>query len=65
MTNGKVKWFSNKKGYGFITTAHGDELFVHYAEIRGAGFKTLSDNQNVEFEMGTGEKGAMAKNVVR
>ncbi len=65
MTNGKVKWFSNKKGYGFITTDQGDELFVHYSEIRREGFKTLSDNQNVEFEMGTGEKGAIAKNVVR
>ncbi len=61
----KVKGFSNKKGYGFITTDQGDELFVHYSEIRREGFKTLSDNQNVEFEMGTGEKGAMAKNVVR
>tara|TARA_B100001964_G_scaffold48830_1_gene54771 strand:- start:3112 stop:3309 length:198 start_codon:yes stop_codon:yes gene_type:complete len=65
MTNRKEKWFSNKKGYGFITTDQGDELFVHYSEIRGEGFKTLSDNQNVEFEMGTGEKGAIAKNVVR
>ena len=58
---GKVKWFNQSKGYGFISYDGGDDLFVHFSEIQGDGFKTLAENQEVEFEMGDGEKGPVAK----
>ena len=58
---GKVKWFNQSKGYGFISHEGGDDLFVHFSEIQGDGFKTLAENQEVEFEMGDGEKGPVAK----
>ena len=58
---GKVKWFNQSKGYGFISHDGGDDLFVHFSEIQGEGFKTLAENQEVEFEMGDGEKGPVAK----
>ena len=58
---GKVKWFNQSKGYGFISQDAGDDLFVHFSEIQGDGFKTLAENQEVEFEMGDGEKGPVAK----
>ena len=58
---GKVKWFNQSKGYGFISQDDGDDLFVHFSEIQGDGFKTLAENQEVEFEMGDGEKGPVAK----
>ncbi len=58
---GKVKWFNQSKGYGFISHDGGDDLFVHFSEIQGEGFKTLAENQEVEFEMGEGEKGPVAK----
>ena len=58
---GKVKWFNQSKGYGFISHDGGDDLFVHFSEIQGDGFKTLAENQEVEFEMGDGEKGPVAK----
>ena len=58
---GKVKWFNQAKGYGFISHDGGDDLFVHFSEIQGDGFKTLAENQEVEFEMGDGEKGPVAK----
>ena len=58
---GKVKWFNQSKGYGFISHDDGDDLFVHFSEIQGDGFKTLAENQEVEFEMGDGEKGPVAK----
>ena len=58
---GKVKWFNQSKGYGFISHDDGDDLFVHFSEIQGDGFKTLAENQDVEFEMGDGEKGPVAK----
>ena len=58
---GKVKWFNQSKGYGFISHDGGDDLFVHFSEIQGDGFKTLAENQDVEFEMGDGEKGPVAK----
>ena len=58
---GKVKWFNQSKGYGFISHDGGDDLFVHFSEIQGDGFKTLAEDQEVEFEMGDGEKGPVAK----
>ena len=61
---GKVKWFDSKKGYGFILTEEGQEIFVHYTGIVAEGFRALTEGQNVEFEIGSNEKGqqAMADN---
>ncbi len=63
MATGTVKWFNESKGYGFIEQESGEDVFVHYAEIQGEGFKTLSDGQAVEFEVTQGPKGAQASNV--
>jgi len=64
MPRGKVKWFSDQKGYGFITPDDGSpDLFVHYSAIKGGGFKTLSENEAVEFEVEQGQKGPRAANV--
>jgi len=63
MANGKVKWFNDAKGYGFITTDDGTDAFVHYADIEGDGFKTLAEGQEVEFEMTEGPKGPKAVGV--
>ena len=60
---GKVKWFDSKKGYGFILTEEGKEIFVHYTGIIAEGFKALTEGQNVEFEVGGNEKGVQAVNV--
>ena len=60
---GTVKWFNEKKGYGFISCEGEDDLFVHYNDITTDGFKTLSEDQKVEFEVGDGDKGPCAKNV--
>lgn len=60
---GTVKWFNDKKGYGFISRETGGDLFVHVNDILGEGYKTLTENQSVEFEVGTGTKGPAAKNV--
>ena len=60
---GTVKWFNEKKGYGFISCEGEDDLFVHYRDIETDGFKTLSDDQKVEFKVGEGEKGPSAINV--
>ena len=60
---GKVKWFDSKKGYGFILTGEGREIFVHYTGIIAEGFKALTEGQNVEFEIGSNEKGEQAVNV--
>ena len=60
---GKVKFFSDEKGYGFITTENGEELFVHHTNIDGTGFKSLTEGQAVEFEVGPGRKGQEARNV--
>lgn len=60
---GKVKWFDSKKGYGFILTDEGREIFVHYTGIIAEGFKALTEGQNVEFEIGNNEKGVQAMNV--
>ncbi len=61
MSRGTVKWFSDQKGYGFITPEEGGEdLFVHYSNIEGEGFKTLKEGQEVEFEVAQGRKGLEA-----
>ena len=62
---GKVKWFSNSKGYGFIEQEGGVDVFVHFSAIQGEGFKTLEEGQKVEFEVIPGQKGPQAANVVR
>lgn len=60
---GKIKWFSEAKGYGFIEREEGDDVFVHYASIQMEGFKTLAEGQEVEFEVVQGTKGPQAENV--
>ena len=65
MSTGTVKWFSADKGFGFITPADGGtDLFVHHSEVKSSGFATLNDGQKVEFEVGQGQKGPCATNVV-
>jgi len=64
MSTGKVKWFNESKGYGFIESEEGQDLFVHFSEIQGEGFKTLTEGQSVEFEEGMGPKGPCATKVV-
>jgi len=64
MAVGTVKWFNESKGYGFIETEDGKDLFVHFSEIQGEGFKTLTEGQTVEFEEGVGQKGPCANKVV-
>ena len=64
MATGTVKWFNESKGYGFIATEEGKDLFVHFSEIQGDGFKTLTEGQSVEFEEGVGQKGPQATKVV-
>ena len=63
MAKGKVKWFSNQKGYGFITPEEGNDVFVHHSAIQGEGYKSLEEGQEVEFEVTTGPKGEQATNV--
>jgi CspA family cold shock protein len=63
--NGKVKWFNEAKGYGFITAEDGTDVFVHFSEIKGEGFKTLQEGDAVSFEIEQGPKGPKAINVVR
>ena len=65
MARGIVKWFSNQKGYGFITPESGKDVFVHHSEIKGDGYKTLDEGQAVEFDIAEGPKGEQAKNVVK
>ena len=62
-STGVVKWFSPKKGYGFITMEDGQDVFVHYSAITGDGYKTLNEGQMVEFEVKQGPKGYQAENV--
>ena len=63
MAVGKVKWFDEKKGYGFIEGENGSDVFVHYSTIAGDGFKTLKDGQQVEYEFTQGKKGLQATRV--
>ena len=63
MPNGIVKWFSNRKGYGFIEQEEGDDIFVHHSAINMEGFRTLSEGDRVSFEIEVGERGPAAKNV--
>jgi len=66
MARGRVKWFSDEKGYGFITQEDGgDDAFVHHSDIEGTGFKTLSEEDEVEFDLEQGPKGPKAVNVVK
>jgi len=63
MANGIVKWFDDRKGYGFIEQEGGPDVFVHHSAIQGEGFKTLREGQEVEFEVQEGPKGPQAVNV--
>jgi len=68
MARGKVKWFSNQKGYGFITPENGSDVFVHHSAIQGEGYKgykSLQEGQEVEFEIEKGPKGEQAVNVIK
>ena len=63
MATGNVKWFDNRKGWGFITLTDGQDIFVHYRNIDGDGFRKLKDGEPVEFELVEGDKGMFAENV--
>jgi CspA family cold shock protein len=65
MVKGKVKWFNENKGYGFIEQEGGPDVFVHFSAIQMEGFKTLAEGEEVEFEVTQGEKGPQAANVVK
>jgi CspA family cold shock protein len=65
MSKGKVKWFHDAKGYGFIELEDGKDVFVHYSAIQIEGYKTLAEGQEVEFELTDGDKGPRAANVTR
>jgi CspA family cold shock protein len=65
VANGKVKWFNNSKGYGFIQQEDGTDIFVHFSAIQGDGYKTLEEGQAVEFEVTQGPKGLQAANVAK
>jgi CspA family cold shock protein len=64
MINGTVKWFNESKGFGFIEQENGDDVFVHYSEINGSGFKSLREGDKVTFEIEQGKKGPAATNVM-
>lgn len=61
---GTVKWFNESKGFGFIEQESGPDVFAHFSQIQGSGFKTLAEGQKVEFTMGQGQKGPHAENIV-
>jgi len=65
MARGQVKWFNDQKGYGFITTDEGEDVFVHYSAIEGSGFKALQEGQEVEFKIVSGPKGFQAEEVMK
>lgn len=64
MSEGKVRWFNSHKGYGFIATSDGQDIFVHFNNIAGDGFRTLNEGDTVSFDLVKGEKGMRAENVV-
>jgi CspA family cold shock protein len=63
MSEGKVKWFNERKGFGFIETSEGNDVFVHFSAIQDSGFRTLQEGQRVSFEVQQGQKGPAAANV--
>jgi cold shock protein len=65
MASGKVKWFDNKKGFGFIAQSSGQDVFVHHSSIVGSGFKTLNEGEEVSFDVVPSDKGLKAQNVQR
>jgi len=65
MVHGTVKWFNENKGYGFLQQEDGPDVFVHFSEIQGDGFRTLAEGDPVDFEITEGEKGPKATNVVK
>jgi CspA family cold shock protein len=65
MPRGRVKWFNENKGYGFIEREDGEDVFVHFSAIQEEGFKTLTEGQEVEFEIVEGDKGLQASNVTK
>ena len=65
MASGKVKWFDNKKGFGFIAQSTGEDVFVHHTSIQGKGYKTLNEGETVTFEIVQSGKGLKAQNVQR
>jgi CspA family cold shock protein len=65
MPRGTVKWFNEKKGYGFIQQDQGEDVFVHYSQIRSEGFKTLEEGETVEFDLIRDDRGSKAQNVVK
>lgn len=65
MKTGTVKWFNAEKGYGFISTDEGEDVFVHFSAIQGEGFKALEEGQKVQFEVVEGARGPQASNVTK
>jgi len=65
LTRGKVKWFNNSKGFGFIGRPDGPDVFVHYTAVNGDGYKSLQEGEDVEFEIVQGAKGPQAENVTK
>jgi CspA family cold shock protein len=65
MASGRVKWFDNRRGFGFIMQESGEDVFVHHSSIKGAGFKTLNEGESVRFDVVVSEKGPKAENVQR
>ena len=65
MAEGTIKWFNSKKGFGFIVQETGDDVFVHFSVIEMSGFKTLSEGENVQFEVEENDKGLSAKKVIK